>query len=59
MWGTYGGGLYEARVGQSDVQRVPTYPADVPQTNWLLGFAVLAATAYLAHRYMGRGGKRK
>ncbi len=57
-WAQYGAGMWDAKPDQQDIQRVPTYPANVPQTNWLLGLAGLALAGFLAHRYLGRGGKR-
>lgn len=53
-WAQYGAGMWESKPDQQNLQRVPNYPADVPQTNWLLGAAGLLVLAYLAHRHLGR-----
>ncbi len=57
-WATYGAGLWDAKPDQQDIQRVPTYRADVPRTNWLLGLVGLAALGYAAHRYLGKGRRK-
>lgn len=52
-WADYGNGIYDAKVDDQDVQRVPRYGSEVQATNWLLGLAGLAVLGLLAHKYLG------
>jgi hypothetical protein len=56
----YGGGIFRSGFATpSNLQAVPQYDARITRTNVLLGVAGLAVLGYLAHKHLGRGGKKR